>query len=547
MPHLTFALWNTKRAASAAQQPAEAEADTPWRNNIQRWRLAVASSNTIFLYDFLYDGTVDVFSPAFSLSMPVENYTLQASSVQLPAGYALKSARSGTTDLLKEPLRVTARGAAPVVITLAAASPPPWVKLEGRLTDLDKLKGTPTEIAILNADLPAPMTAKIGPDGRFEFPMALRGTYDVYLRPVTDSFRRTLTIDGAGVVNLEMSAVPPLMTVSGKLTGIPEKHGYEIEAALVSKTYGCDSLWGPCFQSAGPSLVTGLMDGSFAFNEVQAGDYRSLVRVCNPGSAEARRAVKPGNTVSLPAPPEWLATPSCSTFEGPPVYVTNRDVSMMFPVDSLFSMERHTRTVIGRLTLEGKPIPLRFSLQLVDSQQQATSRPTLVESSSEGTFWFKAVDGEYNVTVNLPFGATIQSFVRGNADLLKQPLRVTWANKNDVLLELSLGPKNQLSTVSGRVSGTDSARSPVNLILAGGSFSQSFETALNRDGTFAISGVPPGLYELALGGGLKRNVSGTILIGEFVADRIHRAEDVRGLEIVVPPVEDEPAILRNPR
>jgi hypothetical protein len=220
---------------------------------------------------------------------------------------------------------------------------------------------------------------------------------------------------------------------------------------------------------------------------------------------------------------------------------------MMFPVDSLFSMERHTRTVIGRLTLEGKPIPLRFSLQLVDSQQQATSRPTLVESSSEGTFWFKAVDGEYNVTVNLPFGATIQSFVRGNADLLKQPLRVTWANKNDVLLELSLGPKNQLSTVSGRVSGTDSARSPVNLILAGGSFSQSFETALNRDGTFAISGVPPGLYELALGGGLKRNVSGTILIGEFVADRIHRAEDVRGLEIVVPPVEDEPAILRNPR
>src|SRR5262249_21395652 len=57
----------------------------------------------------------------------------------LPSGYLVKSITSGSLDLLKNSLRIT-RGTPvpPIVLTLGVDSPPPWVKVSGRVTGLSR-------------------------------------------------------------------------------------------------------------------------------------------------------------------------------------------------------------------------------------------------------------------------------------------------------------------------------------------------------------------------------------------------------------------------
>jgi hypothetical protein len=57
-------------------------------------------------------------------------------------------------------------------------------------------------------ELASTLVAEIGPDGGFEFPMALPGTYHVVLSPAPDTYPRTLVVEQRDVTRIEMPAVP---------------------------------------------------------------------------------------------------------------------------------------------------------------------------------------------------------------------------------------------------------------------------------------------------------------------------------------------------
>jgi hypothetical protein len=155
-----------------------------------------------------YNGTIDIQSLEFSERLPLGEYRVPTASIPLPAGYSLKSIRSGATDLRKDPLTITAMGAPPIEITLTVSSPPPWRRVEGRVTGLDKLKVPPNRILIATSELASTLVSEIGPDGRFDFPAALPGVYHVVLSPAPDTVPRTLTVGSDPVTHIELSALP---------------------------------------------------------------------------------------------------------------------------------------------------------------------------------------------------------------------------------------------------------------------------------------------------------------------------------------------------
>jgi hypothetical protein len=388
------------------------------------------------------------------------------------------------------------------------------VRVEGRVTNLDQLPSTLRHITLRNPKLALPLTAEVGADGRFELPMALPGAYEVELTPVMDKFARALTISGADVVRVEMPAFPPLMKVGGKISGLwPARGRFE----MVLGKARIDFL-----NSEGPPVTRVLPDGSFTFSNVQVGSYDLTLSECS------------GDITFFPG------AYNCETFKAGRVTVNDKDVTVTLVADDLVSTNTSARVIAGRVTVDGKPAAVRFTLR--------TPWWHSVRSDADGAFQLSLGDGSYDLAVlDLPLGVVLQSITHGNADLSKQPLRVSRSRATEeIRVQFTLDRKD-FATVSGRVTGVDRNRGALAVILKGGEYSESFQAPVNADGTFRISGLPYGRYGLKLNGAVDRSVSDALVIAEVIGDGMHKAGDVSNLEIVVPPNADEPANLRSPQ
>jgi hypothetical protein len=118
-------------------------------------------------------------------------------------GFFIKAISNGSTDLLKEPFTVTAGASPEVVVTVGAPSPSPWIKIRGRITGLEAAQAKPTRITLTSANS-ADVTAEIRPDGAFDFPKVLPGSYSVLLTPQADNIPRNIVVNKTGTTSFEI-------------------------------------------------------------------------------------------------------------------------------------------------------------------------------------------------------------------------------------------------------------------------------------------------------------------------------------------------------
>src|SRR5262249_7292946 len=112
----------------------------------------------------------------FVATVPQGQYRLTTTG--LPAGYSIKSIILGAVDALTQPITLAPGGSQLISIVLSVSSPPPWVKVSGRVTG-----GNATNVIMTGAPTTDSMNATVGADGVFEFPMVLPGSYTARTQP----------------------------------------------------------------------------------------------------------------------------------------------------------------------------------------------------------------------------------------------------------------------------------------------------------------------------------------------------------------------------
>jgi hypothetical protein len=100
-----------------------------------------------------------------------------------------------------------------VAISVGVSDPPPWVQVRGVFTSRDATTPLPKSVTIGLA------TTSVDPDGIFEFPAVLPGTYNVQLTPPSDTFARNITVGKSGPALIEVPLILPSVRISGRVTG----------------------------------------------------------------------------------------------------------------------------------------------------------------------------------------------------------------------------------------------------------------------------------------------------------------------------------------
>jgi hypothetical protein len=97
----------------------------------------------------------------------------------LPPGYTLKSFSYGSTDLLKNPLKIAATDTLELQISLVNTSIP--VKVSGRVegVDLNALAKTPVRVTMTSPSFMVPLTVDVRADGTFEYSKVYPGSYRI--------------------------------------------------------------------------------------------------------------------------------------------------------------------------------------------------------------------------------------------------------------------------------------------------------------------------------------------------------------------------------
>jgi TonB family protein len=151
----------------------------------------------------------------FQTQIPEGEYRIGWSA--LPAGYLLKSITSGNTDLLSTPLKVMVGSSMPpVVVTLGVTSPPPWVKVSGRVKGLPANASTLPRLAIASTAVAETLEVSLRPDGSFEFPRVLPGTYSGRFNPPLPVSVPPILVGNKDVDSVEIT-IPPMRELVGRV------------------------------------------------------------------------------------------------------------------------------------------------------------------------------------------------------------------------------------------------------------------------------------------------------------------------------------------
>jgi TonB family protein len=155
---------------------------------------------------------------AFRVAMPEGEYRI--AWTELPLGYYVESITSGSVDLLASTLKVAAGSPVPpVTVNLGVDAKPPWVKVSGRVNSLPVARaGTTFRLSLTSTTVLDPLEVSINPNGSFEFPRLLPGTYTARLNPILPVSATSFTVPNRDVTDLTIS-VPPIKQVRGVITG----------------------------------------------------------------------------------------------------------------------------------------------------------------------------------------------------------------------------------------------------------------------------------------------------------------------------------------
>jgi hypothetical protein len=153
---------------------------------------------------------------SFRISVPEGESAMELPG-RLPPGYAIKSFTYGNTDLMRNPLKVTAAENAEIRLVLST-SDRPGVKVSGRVAGVEKA-AVPYHVSLQPIAYPHAMTALADDDGSFEFPEVFPGPYVFAIPELSNlSFASTdFTVGDTDVRNIEIK-IPERKEIRGRLS-----------------------------------------------------------------------------------------------------------------------------------------------------------------------------------------------------------------------------------------------------------------------------------------------------------------------------------------
>jgi hypothetical protein len=205
-------------------------------------------------------------------------------------------------DLLKDTLKLTPGMSAEVRVELAVSAPAPWKKVSGHIIGVTAEGGRAASVAMTG---PVNLFVAVQPDGTFEFPQVMPGSYRIDVFPKPDSLDGAvivgdLVVGATDLANIDIPSSLVVFTVSGRAPGEAELrqrgalgNGDQIQAFLVDQSRSRPRVAGPAATpqpgfrvrttGAGPSSRLG-PDGAFQFKNVFPGEYRLTFSVLRAGS-----------------------------------------------------------------------------------------------------------------------------------------------------------------------------------------------------------------------------------------------------------------------
>ncbi len=422
-------------------------------------------------------GTLPFSPPATgTLSLNAGDYRVAATG--LPAGYNVKSVTSGSTNLLEQPLRVGVGETPQVTVLLGVSSPPPWVKVSGRVTGYRA-----TEIALSGPGAASDVQFIVPkPDGTFEFAAVLPGSYSLEANttigsastPIVVVSGKDITniviktpaareIPGRVVINdpakprvgfgiLQPNRPPNAPPLRGQFTAptspdgrftivLPEgENRLVFDANLVppgfvlkSATYGSlDILANPIkvavtdtaeltltFDSAGVSAVS----VSGRINGLKSPTNAHIMLIATATNAAMDTPVNPDGTFTFRRvfPGQYEARFSFNSAQiqaAVNVGNTNKtDVVLKYARQFMLT---------GQVVMEGFPVdtaPLPVTVEI--KRTDGVGPPITSRSTNVGVLRIMVPEGEMTFAVrDVPAGYQVKSFTYGDLDVLKNPLKL---------------------------------------------------------------------------------------------------------------------------
>ena len=521
----------------------------------------------------------------FMLALPAGEYRVTVGS--LPPGYSLKAMKSASIDLMKDTLKIGSGDSPQIVVILGVSSPPPWVKVRGRVTGLSVEGIAASGVSLVNGSIvQAAPQATLANDGSFEFPMVLPGTYRLnLLPPSTERFAiPPVSVNvpaGRGDVSDLVIALPSMKRVSGRIIwegdGPRPPIGFVLgnsstQAQLPrADANGRFSILAP--EGEQPISLRAIPPGyilkSFSYGatdlvtnplKVSTTDTAELQVVLTPANASSWVRVR-GRVLGIPssplAPSLTRVTLNSSafnstvvardgTFELPDVLPGSYIISASYRSELTAStsivvgntdvtgieikLPRQV-TVSGQAKLEGNgPIPL-VGLQLNGA---SGSSVVSVQPRPDGSFTIDLPEGEFSAsftTRSLPPGFTVSAMSYGDADLLTQPLRVSGDSPSDLKITFRTAGTVTAVKVSGHViDGT--AGSTVGLNPSSGA--PSSLTTVGSDGSFEFQSVLPGRYVLRTIKNRPPGPAGQTISVPISKNLVVGTNDINDIELVFP-------------
>jgi len=394
----------------------------------------------------------------------------------LPRGYSVKSLIYGSAEVLNQPLTIASGDSQSLSVVLSVSSPPPWVKVGGRVIGGNATTPAATALTLTGVAVADALTATVNPDGSFEFPRVLPGNYTAFaLPPTAVSSPVNLTVGTTDMTNFQFRIPAPkevngIVAVKGNLPaprvvfalapvpGIPGSGAnlpvspqpdgsfnimlpegerqitlvtgtLPVGYSLASFTYGAiDLLKNPLRVT---SADTAELRVTFDVAEVKAVNVSGRVNgllttqgvrvvLMSPSLGSTEASINPDGSFAFQKvmPGNYIVRLSLSGLSaGTTLRVSDRDVT-----DMVINYPREF-IVTGHTIVEGGAAAGVESQVVLEAKSGTLSRLSNVVNS--GVLMFNLKDGEYNVAVRtLPSGYQLKSLMYGTTDLQKSPLKI---------------------------------------------------------------------------------------------------------------------------
>jgi hypothetical protein len=154
-------------------------------------------------------------------------------------------------------------------------------------------------------------------------------------------------------------------------------------------------------------------------------------------------------------------------------------------------------------------VPAQKEIRVVASMEDNTPAPVFVmalatsgstvsvvgKPGRDGSFNAKFPMDERQVKITgFPLGYTLKSATYRGSDILKQPLKISRDNTDDLQVAFGPDPSLPFGSLTGQITGLDPKASGARLALNGVTSFAAFETSVGTDGSFSFSSIPQGAY-----------------------------------------------------